>query len=71
MYDYTYIGDIVHTPCGYGRYLDHKNGKVLVMFDFDCQPVEFDGDVVRLSAWLTDDLYCVVRRRKVYEKGNN
>lgn len=48
MYDYSNLGDLVRTPCGWGRYLTHNNGIVIVMMDWDCQPVEFDSSEVYL-----------------------
>jgi hypothetical protein len=49
MFDYTYLGSIVITPGGSGWYLEHKNGKVLVVMDHNCQPVEFDASEVFLK----------------------
>ena len=46
MFDYSFTGAFVETPGGIGQYLDHKNGKVLVVMDWDCPPVEYDGDEV-------------------------
>mgnify|MGYP001228275358 CR=1 FL=1 len=48
MFDYTLLGSIVQTPAGPGQYLEHKNGKVLVVMDWECPPVEFSGDEVFL-----------------------
>jgi hypothetical protein len=49
MLDYTLLGELVQTPGGWGRYLEHKNGKVLVFFGYDCPPVEFDAIEVYLT----------------------
>lgn len=48
MYDYSNLGDFVHTPLGWGRYMSHKNGKVLVMIDWEEQPVKFEVSEVYL-----------------------
>jgi hypothetical protein len=49
MYDYSNLGEFVRTPCGWGRFMQHKNGKVLVMMDWETPPVEFDASEVRLA----------------------
>jgi len=47
MFDYSFTGAFVETPGGIGQYLDHTaDGKVLVVFDYDLPPVEYDGDEV-------------------------
>jgi hypothetical protein len=49
MFDYSFTGAFVETPGGIGQYLDHTaDGKVLVVMDWDCPPVEFSGDEVYL-----------------------
>ena len=47
MYDYDDLGDTVTTPIGKGRYLSHKNGKVLVVM-WNLPPIEFNGDDVTI-----------------------
>lgn len=47
MFDYSFTGAFVETPGGIGQYLDHTaDGKVLVVFDYETPPVEYDGDFI-------------------------
>jgi hypothetical protein len=46
MFDYDSLGAIVYTLMGQGRFLQHKNGKVLVVMDIEEPPVEFDASEV-------------------------
>ena len=48
MFDYSFLGAEVRVPDGFGRYLGHKNGKVLVVMDHETPPVEFDASQVYL-----------------------
>jgi hypothetical protein len=55
IYDYADLGGEVLTPQGIGRYLRRKNGKVLVVMDWDCPPVEYDGDEVYIKEGQAHD----------------
>jgi hypothetical protein len=55
MYEIADLGGEVLTPQGIGRYLRRKNGKVLVVMDWDCPPVEYGGDEVYIKEGQTHD----------------
>ena len=49
MFDYTYLGGRVSTPQGIGLYLGKDtDGQVLVVFDYNHQPVGYPADQVYL-----------------------
>lgn len=51
MFDYGFAGEQVTTPGGIARYLQHipHLGTVLVIFDYETQPVEYPANEVYLQ----------------------